>query len=319
MIKKALLVRITLIALTFTFLSLSQAGTYQCAFTRDAPVKVTLTFGGDCTFGCGKGFAYKGSFDEMFDSMGASYFFSGIKEFYRDDVTMVNFEGTLTNAADAAEKPFVFRGRPAYAKILASGSVELVTIANNHSKDYLKQGFLDTIKYLAAYVGVSGYERMPVVTVKGVKIGFASNVGWRFGASQKMFIRQAVESLRAKSADLIVFNYHWGEEGCYHSNATQRAIAHYCIDQGADLVIGHHPHVAQEMETYKGKQIAYSLGNLVFGGNQNPRDKKCLIFRQIYYFDLQTRTVVSEEHAAIPYLVSSQTGRNDYHPVPAGL
>jgi poly-gamma-glutamate synthesis protein (capsule biosynthesis protein) len=82
-------------------------------------------------------------------------------------------------------------------------------------------------------------------------------------------------------------------------------------------VIGHHPHVVQETETYKGKQIAYSLGNLVFGGNQNPADKNCLIFRQTFILDLDTRTLSSETHAAIPYLISSVTWRNDYHPVPA--
>ena len=288
---------------------------------RDAPgynmVQVALTFGGDCTFGRGKDFAYRGSFDEMYDLMGAGYFFSGIEEFYNDDLTMVNFEGTLTNAVNSAVKTFVFKGRPEYAQILPAGSIDVVTVANNHSMDYFAQGYSDTIQNLSPYVAVSGYERMPIVTVKGVKIGFASNVGWVFDASQKSFIEGAVESLRAAGADLVVFNFHWGIERTYHSNATQQAIAHYCIDQGADLVIGHHPHVAQETETYKGKQIAYSLGNLVFGGNQNPKDKNCLIFRQTYIFDLDTSALVSESHSAIPYLVSSVAGRNDYHPVRA--
>jgi hypothetical protein len=284
---------------------------------RDAPgynmVRITMTFGGDCTFGRDKKFAYRRSFDEMYDLMGPGYFFSGVSEFYSDDLTMVNFEGTLTNAVRSAAKAYVFKGRPEYAAILKAGSVDIVTIANNHSMDYFRQGFEDTINNLEPYVHVSGYERMPVVTVKGVNIGFASNVGWVFNEVQ---IRDAVESLRAAGADYIVFNYHWGIEGTYRSNATQRAIARYCIDQGADLVVGHHPHVVQETETYKGKQIAYSLGNLVFGGNQNPADKNCLIFRQSFVFDLDTRTVVSETHEAVPYLVSSVAERNDYHPVP---
>ena len=281
------------------------------------PVQVTLTFGGDCTFGRGKDFSYRGSFDEMYDLKGASYFFSGIREFFTDDLTMVNFEGTLTHAAVPAVKTFVFKGRPEYAQLLSAGSIDIVTVANNHSRDYLKEGFQGTIQNLSKYVTVSGYERMPIVTVKGVKIGFASNVGWTFGESQKSFIKNATESLRAAGADLVIFNYHWGTEGSHHSNAIQQAIAHYCIDRGADLVIGHHPHVAQETETYKGKQIAYSLGNLVFGGNQNPRDKKCLIFRQTFLVDPVTRAVVSETHSAAPYLVSSVPGRNDYHPIPA--
>jgi len=288
---------------------------------RDAPgyslVQVVMTFGGDCTFGRGVNFAYRGSFDEMYDLMGPNYFFSDIEEFFTDDLTMVNFEGTLTNAASHADKTYVFKGRPECAKILPLGSIDVVSIANNHSRDYLQKGYQDTIQNLSPYVAVSGFEQMPIVTVKGVKIGFASGLAWGFDASVKKFIADAVTSLREAGADLVVFNYHWGIEGAYHCNWTQRAIAHYCIDQGADLVIGHHPHVVQETETYKGKQIAYSLGNLVFGGNQNPVDKRCLIFRQSFIIDLDTRAIVSETHAAIPYFVSSVTGRNDYHPVPA--
>lgn len=288
---------------------------------REAPgysqVQLSLTFGGDCTFGRGKDFSYAGSFDEMYDQMGADYFFSGIEEFFDDDLTMVNFEGTLTRATRAASKTFVFKGRPEYAQILPAGSIDVVTIANNHSMDYLQKGFEDTLEHLSPVVAVSGYERLPIITIKGVNIGFASNVGWGFDEGQKRFIQESVESLRAAGADLVVFNYHWGIERAYRSNTTQRAIARYCIDQGADLVIGHHPHVAQETETYKGKQIAYSLGNLVFGGNHNPSDKNCLIFRQTFTLDLDSREVVSETHEAIPYRVSSVNHRNDYHPVRA--
>ena len=285
---------------------------------RDAPgydsVTLALTFGGDCTLGRGHDFAYSGSFDEMYDQKGASYFFSGIQEFFDDDLTMVNFEGTLTNATAHAYKTFVFKGRPEYAKVLEAGSIDVVSVANNHSMDYLQRGFDDTVRYLSPYVAVSGYERMPIVTVKGIRIGFASNVGWTFDSAQKRFIENAVQSLRARGADLVVFNYHWGIERSYHSDPTQQAIGRYCIDQGADLVIGHHPHVVQEIETYKGKQIAYSLGNLVFGGNNNPSDKNCLIFRQNFTIDLDTRKITNASYQAIPYKISSVSWRNDYRP-----
>ena len=124
-----------------------------------------------------------------------------------------------------------------------------------------------------------------------------------------------MQSLRARGADLVVFNYHWGIERSYHSDPTQQAIGRYCIDQGADLVIGHHPHVVQEIETYKGKQIAYSLGNLVFGGNNNPSDKNCLIYRHNFTLDLDSRQVTVSSYQALPYKVSSVSWRNDYHPV----
>lgn len=286
---------------------------------RSAPgydsVTLALTFGGDCTLGRGHDFSYSGSFDEMYDRQGPSYFFSGITEFFDDDLTMVNFEGTLTESTTHANKTFAFKGRPAYAEILREGSVDVVSVANNHSMDYLQQGFDDTIRALSPYVQISGYERMPIVTVKGVRIGFASNTGWSFDAEQKRFIDNAISSLRERGADLIVFNYHWGIERSYHSDSTQQAIGHYCVDQGADLVIGHHPHVVQEVETYRGKQIAYSLGNLVFGGNHNPAEKNCLIYRHSFTLDLANRAVTASSYHAIPYQVSSVSWRNDYHPV----
>lgn len=278
-------------------------------------VSLALTFGGDCTFGRGRDFPYRGSFDEMYDKKGKNYFFSGIPAFFDDDLTMVNFEGTLTNAKRYARKKFVFKGRPEYADILTAGSIDVVTVANNHSMDYLQKGFEDTLAHLSSRVAVSGYARMPIIEVKGVRIGFVSNVGWSFDAAQKRFIKNAVASLRKAGADIVIFNYHWGIEGRYKSNATQREIGRYCIDQGADLVIGHHPHVVQEVEVYRGKPIAYSLGNLVFGGNHNPREKSCLIFRQHFTFDLGTRKVVDSSYKALPYRVSSVNYRNDYHPV----
>lgn len=288
---------------------------------REAPgydnVQLAITFGGDCTLGRGHNFSYSGSFDEMYDRKGPSYFFSGISEFFNDDLTMVNFEGTLTTSTAYANKTFVFKGRPEYAKVLDEGSIDVVSVANNHAMDYLQRGFDDTVRYLSPYVAVSGYARMPIVTVKGVRIGFASNVGWSFDNAQKNFIDNAIRDLRQRGAELIVFNYHWGIEKSYHSDATQRAIGHYCIDQGADLVIGHHPHVVQEVEVYKGKPIAYSLGNLVFGGNNNPSDKNCLIFRQNYTFDLNTRKVTASSHQAIPYKISSVSWKNDYRPTKA--
>lgn len=289
---------------------------------REAPgydtVQVTLSFGGDCTFGRMRGGAYAGSFDEMYDKQGAAYFFSNVKEFHSDDLTMVNFEGALTTSDQPREqKEFIFKGRPEYAKILEAGSVDVACIANNHARDYGDQGLADTIRYLSPYVAVSGYDYQPVLTVKGVKVGFASNLGWSFDASQKQFITNAIANLRAKGAEIIVFNFHWGEERQYRSNATQRAIAHYCIDSGADLVIGHHPHVVQEVETYKGKQIAYSLGNLSFGGNRNPADKNCLIFQQTFTVGLESRAVEGSSYRAVPYKVSSVTYRNDYRPTPA--
>ena len=279
---------------------------------------ITMSFGGDCTFGRSRTAGYAGSFDEMYDKKGAAYFFSNVKEFHTDDLTMVNFEGALTTCdVPREEKPFVFKGRAEYANILKAGSVDVVTVANNHARDYGNQGLKDTKRNLSKTVAVSGFGDLPILEVQGVKVGFASNLGWAFDASQKKFIQDSMENLRRRGADIIVFNFHWGEEGVYKHNKIQEQIGRYCVDQGADLVIGHHPHVVQDVETYKGRQIVYSLGNLSFGGNRDPRDKKCLIFQETFTVNVDNFSVVKRTPKAIPYRISSVNYKNDYRPTPA--
>ena len=77
----------------------------------------------------------------------------------------------------------------------------------------------------------------------------------------------------------MVVNFHWGNEYDYEADEYQRELAHKAIDMGADLIIGHHPHVVQEIEYYKGKAIVYSLGNFIFGGNTNPSVREAIIYQ----------------------------------------
>ena len=92
----------------------------------------------------------------------------------------------------------------------------------------------------------------------------------------------------------------------------QENIARYAIDNGADLVLGHHPHVLQGIENYKGKYIVYSLGNFVFGGNKNPSDKDTMIFRETFTF--QEGKLMDTKYEIIPCSLSSRTDLNDYQP-----
>ncbi|MFR5582577.1 MAG: CapA family protein [[Clostridium] scindens] len=122
-------------------------------------------------------------------------------------------------------------------------------------------------------------------------------------------------ALKEAGAQLIIVNFHWGIEREYLPNDTQKKLAHLAIDEGADLVIGHHPHVLQGVEKYKDKYIAYSLGNFCFGGNSNPEDKDTMIFQQTFTFK---KGVVqkNDDIQMIPCSLSSATGYNDYCPTP---
>ena len=242
---------------------------------------VTLSFAGDCTLGGDE--KYKGrTFDKVYQEVNnTAYFFEGVKSIFgTDDFTFVNLEGTLTTATEKAEKEFRYRGDPSYAQILVKGSVEGVTLANNHTLDYFEAGFDDTVNALDdAGIYHTCFESSFIREIKGLKIGFLGLKGFSYENISNDLLKDKVKEMREQGVDFIVANYHWGVIRSYTPNAQQIRMAHFAIDHGADLVIGHHPHVMQGMETYKGKNILYSLGNFCYGGSSNPSDKDTIIYQ----------------------------------------
>jgi poly-gamma-glutamate synthesis protein (capsule biosynthesis protein) len=106
---------------------------------------VTLTFAGDCTLGTDQSFGYASSLPAYYDQNGAAYFFQNVRDiFAADDLTVVNFEGTLTESTDRADKEWAFKASRDYTDILTAGNVEAVNLANNHSSDYGEVSFTDT-------------------------------------------------------------------------------------------------------------------------------------------------------------------------------
>lgn len=278
---------------------------------------VTLSFAGDCTIGDDDKYTWN-TFDSIYKKVrDPGYFFQGVKDiFARDDFTFINFEGTFTKTTKKAVKEYRFKGDPSYINVLKGGSVEGVTLANNHSMDYLDQGFKDT----AAILNDSGipwtyFEKNFVVEIKGLKIGFLGYKGWEYENKSNKLLKDQVKAMREQGVSYIVANYHWGDQNSYVPNALQKRMAHFAIDNGVDLVIGHHPHVLQGREIYKGKPILYSLGNFCFGGAPNPSDKDTIIFQMILSFDATNRKILGTEERIIPARVSSDTWRNDYRPV----
>ncbi len=115
---------------------------------------------------------------------------------------------------------------------------------------------------------------------------------------------------------MVLASCHWGIEREYYPEDYQKSLGRKCIDWGADLVIGHHPHVLQGVEEYEGKFILYSLGNFCFGANRNPEDKDCMIFQQTFTF-VEGERREDRDIRVIPCSVSSVSTRNDYKPTPA--
>lgn len=247
-------------------------GTVAIKYTAGRENDLVLNFAGDTTLA----WCFEDVAGDDFD-----YAFADAGWFGAADATMLNLENAVTDRGYQVPKQFNFRMPPGYTQVLLNGGVDIVNLANNHVWDYGVVGLQDTIAYLDAagikHVGAGETEEAAaepaIIEVKGKKIGF---LGFYFDGGN---VEESVAYLKQK-ADLVVVNFHWGTERNNYPDFYQVDLAHKAIDAGADLVIGHHPHVLQGMERYKGGVIAYSLGNFIFGGN-NRRQHDTVIFQLI--------------------------------------
>ena len=280
---------------------------------------ITISAAGDCTLGTDEGFNYKRSFKGKYDAVqDPAHFFQNVQPvFAQDDLTIVNMEGTLTEETTREPKQFAFKGDAEYAKILTSGAVEAANLANNHSFDYGKKSYEDTIAALEAE-GISsfGYERTAVMDIKGVKVGLAGVYELAEHINCKQDMLDNIASLKEQGAQIIIVSFHWGQEKENVPSDVQVELAHTAIDNGADLVLGHHPHVLQGIGEYKDKNIVYSLGNFCFGGNSAPSDMDTMIFQQTFTVKdgkLQEDNVTN----ILPCKISSayEEGYNNYQPI----
>jgi D-alanyl-D-alanine dipeptidase len=285
---------------------------------------------GDVALGQDLRFNYTDSFDYVFEKQEGNYeyFFSNVADVLsQDDLTIANLETTLSVETEKAEKydygnNYWFLGKPEYANILRAGSVEAVNLANNHTYDYGQAGYDSTREALkAAGVEYFGYNDVLVKEIKGIKIGMIgfNQLGrYEEGLDMDVFkkeVKELTEKLRDQ-CDLLIANFHWGEEYKYIQNALQQELAYLAIDSGADLVIGHHPHFLQPIEKYKGKYICYSLGNFCYGGVKKPKDGDydTVIYQQNFVFDSDNVLQPLDEPFIYPCSISSSKGFNDYRP-----
>lgn len=278
---------------------------------KSKTVKITISAAGDCTLGIDPRLNY--NFNNYYNRKGPSYFLKKVnKVFSKDDITVVNFEGTLTNSAYRTPKTFNFKGPAKHVKILKKGSVEVVNLANNHTMDWGMQGYNDTVNTLKKNkIGYCINDNIAYKTVDGVKVAF---IGFnQLNGVSEARVKKAIKTAKKKKAKIIITSFHWGVERSYYPEDRQKAMAHAAIDAGASLVLGHHPHVLQGLEKYKGRYIVYSLGNFCFGGHTNPADKDTMIYQQTFYVKngkLQKKNDVK----VIPCSLSSSGYTNDFQP-----
>ncbi|MCY1031399.1 CapA family protein [Corallococcus sp. BB11-1] len=277
-----------------------------------APVRpVTLVVGGDVTVG----HHYQTYFDEQVGKGRSreemyAYGFREVRPIADSgDLFVVNLECPYTDSTQKLPKNFNFKARPELVNVLKAGNVGVVSLANNHLMDYGEQGLLDTlttleaagIPFFGAGRNLAEARRPAILTVGGLRVAFLGyfflgtrnieppqvyatdttpGVAGHFSDVEVME-RMMVEDITAAKAqaDLVLPFFHWGIEGRTTPEPYQVRLAHAAIDAGAAGVLGSHPHVLQSMELYRGAPVVYSLGNFVFGGNWNPRDKRSVLWR----------------------------------------
>ncbi len=239
-----------------------------------------------------------GRWTPLLKKKGYDYPFHGVKKLLlTGDINLANLESPIaTGGTEYAEKKFRFRAEPPVARAIGAAGFNLVTLANNHSMDFGGGALLETLEHLKkhniAWIGagknLDEARQMALYTIKGKKIAF---LGYSLTQPLEFFaghdrpgttpgyeklVTADITSARAQ-ADYVIVSFHWGKEAAGTIQAYQQITARKAIDAGADVIIGHHPHVLQGIERYKKGVIFYSLGNFAFASSSTIADVSALV------------------------------------------
>ena len=289
-------------------------------YEPDGSVLITITATGDFTIG---GDSRKGNniFDNELKRQDGDINFTmrNVRDILMsDDLTIVNFEGTLTTTtyvpSNKKENQFLFSAPPEYASMLSQNGIEAVALENNHVMDHGEDAYQETINTLV-YEGIeySNSTHMGVIEVKGVPIAMLSYLC--IDRYDQLWDKVPLDIEAAKAQyPVVIVSFHWGNELDYSPTDNQVKMGRLAVDSGADLVLGHHSHRMNPIEQYKGVYICYSLGNFCFSGNNKPSDMTSFIFQT--RFRVLNGVVSNEGFRIIPIRISSRTDRNDFIPTP---
>lgn len=278
------------------------------------PVEIIITAAGDVTLGGNmkdnpSSTIYTRAVDAHDGDL--SFLFENVRElFAADDMTLVNFEGTLTdNTKREKNNSFHFRAPPSHLEALTLANIEAVAFENNHTMDFGQQGWDDTVRAFDENgIVYSSIDHPGVYRVKGVSIAMLSYQ--TFDGAYPMLMERVPQDIAAARAehDIVIVSFHWGIEGDFHPNDNQIMLGRATIDAGADLVLGHHSHRVNPIERYNGKYIVYSLANCSFSGNIQPDNMDTFLFQQ--KFIVENGNATSGDFRIIPASISSNTGKS---------
>ena len=234
---------------------------------------VTLSFAGDCTLGCGEDDKHyiKENFDAIIAEEGYKYCFANFYDLFSQvDCTVVNCEGVFQNTKDGEKKSksFRFRGTEDFVNIFKEGSIEAVSLSNNHTFDYSTAGFNNTKRVIEeAGIGWTNEDEVWIFEKDGIRIAFGSVYYSVYWDSYVKIQKKLLQLRENGEVNAVVMLVHAGTEYFPRHVDQQDQFAEFFIKQAkADLVIMHHPHVLQGIRILNNRSIFYSLGNFVFGG-----------------------------------------------------
>ena len=285
---------------------------------------ILLTFTGDCTLGSEERLRAKSySFDSYILQHGYAYPFEKVQSLLaHDDVTVINLESVFYPfESNRVAKTYNFRGPLDFVNILSAGSVELAYLGNNHTGDYGRQGLDRTVEALEGagrgWFGVPYPKPTAWIFEKdGVKIGFTGAYISQWSRDPQG-LRDTFEYLKQQGCAFIAAVMHGGTEYAPRQDRSQERYARFLVDQGADLVVGHHPHVLQGVERLGNANIIYSLGNFSFGGNAQLRATQTMLAQVRVSFDKEGR-YTGQQLNLIPAHPSGTLDYNNYQPVLVG-
>ena len=293
----------------------------------DGSTLITITCTGDCTIGRN----VKTKKDIFGDELKAhegniNFTMQNMRDiFLKDDMTLVNFEGTLSESPtippEKKGNDFLFLAPPEWVSMLSDNGIDAVSLENNHVMDFGSEGYEDTKDALrGAGIIYSNSTELGVIQVKDVQIAMLSYLcidryDKPVGGYNSLWEKVAADIKAAKEFyPIVIVSFHWGNEKDYTPRENQIKMGHLAVDSGADLVIGHHSHRMNPIEEYNGVYICYSLGNFCFSGNSKPSDMSSFVFQT--KFRVKDGEAKNEGFIIIPIRISSRTDRNDFIPTP---
>lgn len=191
-----------------------------------------------------------------------------------NDLVVANLEGPITDYKSVSlgtgvgdPNNFVFTFDPSLAKTLFDENIRMVDLGNNHISNFGREGVASTKAYLSeagvGYFGTPDGPKSAISIINEIRIAFVSYNEFSMQDNEQQATLDAIKKAK-KDSDAVVVLCHWGAEYKLISSSNVQKLARQFVDAGADLIIGGHPHVIQQMEEYNGKRIYYSLGNFVF-------------------------------------------------------